>query len=81
MSKDLTFTHIFFGPPVERIGTVEAVKQSTLVIRSSGRFTKSIGKMWVKVRLCKVRLGMQHDSGFECGTRCWLIEVGLAQPQ
>ena len=32
------------------INTVEAVKQSAMTIRSSGRFTKSIWKMWVKDR-------------------------------
>jgi len=35
---------------VKRINTVEAVKQSAMTIRSFGRFTKSIWKMWVKDR-------------------------------
>jgi hypothetical protein len=35
---------------VERINTVEAVKQLAIIIRSSGRFTQAIGKMWVKDR-------------------------------
>ena len=46
----LTLTHIFFGSPVERIGIVEFVKQSAIVLRPSGRFTESICKKWVILR-------------------------------
>ena len=42
---------ILWRLPVEWIDTVEAVKLPAMIIRSSGHFTKSICKMWVKDRV------------------------------
>ena len=50
MAKALILTHIFFGPHGERIEMAEVVKHSAILLGLRGRFTKSVCKMWVRIR-------------------------------
>src|SRR3954454_13346565 len=50
LPEGLILTHIFFGSLVERDEMVEVVIQPAIRLGLIGHFTKSICKMWVRIR-------------------------------
>src|SRR5713226_6357286 len=50
MAKALILTHIFFGSLVELNEMVEVVIHPAIRLGLIGHFTKSICKMWVRIR-------------------------------